>query len=63
MPDEIEPPRWYRKHYTCTCGCQWEDEWDCLCNDRCPSCNLEIECDDYVEIEMSPEEIKRRVAF
>jgi len=21
----------------------WEDEWDCACNDRCPSCNKEIE--------------------
>jgi len=21
---------WYRKHYTCPCGTQWWDEWDCL---------------------------------
>jgi len=21
----------------------WVDEWSCACNDRCPSCNAEIE--------------------
>lgn len=21
----------------------WEDQWDCICNDRCPICNAEIE--------------------
>ena len=35
---------WYRKFYRCSeCGEEWEDEWDCLCNDRCPQCNAEIE--------------------
>lgn len=24
-------------------GTQWEDEWSCMCNDRCPVCNKEIE--------------------
>lgn len=38
---------WYRKHHTCPCGEEWWDEWDCLCNDRCPSCNKEIEPDDH----------------
>jgi hypothetical protein len=23
------------------CGTEWDDEWDCLCNDRCPTCNAE----------------------
>lgn len=22
---------------------EWEDEWDCACNDKCPTCNAEIE--------------------
>lgn len=30
-------------HYLCPCGEEWEDEWDCQCNDRCPSCNKEVE--------------------
>lgn len=34
---------WYENHYTCSCGQQWTDEWDCQCNDRCPECNKEIE--------------------
>jgi hypothetical protein len=34
---------WFRKHHTCPCGTDWWDEWDCLCNDRCPTCDAEIE--------------------
>ncbi len=29
----------YRNFYQCPCGCTWEDEWDCQCDDRCPECN------------------------
>jgi hypothetical protein len=25
------------------CRQEWEDEWSCMCNDRCPVCNREIE--------------------
>lgn len=26
-------------HYKCAqCGYEWEDEWDCACDDDCPSC-------------------------
>src|SRR5712691_6965963 len=42
---------WFRKHHSCPCGTQWWDEWDCLCNDRCPSCNAEIEPDAHQAIE------------
>ena len=38
--------RWFRKHHTCPCGTDWWDEWDCLCNDRCPNCDAEIEPDE-----------------
>lgn len=35
---------WYLKFYECDqCGATWTDEWSCACNDRCPSCNAEIE--------------------
>jgi hypothetical protein len=38
---------WFRKHHTCPCGSEWWDEWDCLCNDRCPDCDTEVEPDDH----------------
>ncbi len=38
---------WFRKHHTCLCGTDWWDEWDCLCNDRCPTCDAEIEPDEH----------------
>ena len=35
---------WYSNHYYCSaCQQEWHDEWDCECNDRCPTCNTEIE--------------------
>ncbi|MDK9702506.1 MAG: hypothetical protein OEL20_05155 [Sulfuritalea sp.] len=33
----------FLNHYGCPCGTKWVDEWSCQCNDRCPSCNKEIE--------------------
>ena len=30
-------------------GIEWEDAWDCQCNDRCPACNAEIESFDSIE--------------
>jgi hypothetical protein len=42
---------WYRKHYECGNGHEWWDEWDCLCNDRCPVCNQETECDEHEVID------------
>ena len=53
MPDngtEVVMP-WFRKHHSCPCGTEWWDDWDCLCNDRCPKCNAEIEPDDHEAIE------------
>jgi len=33
----------YTNYYHCPiCDHNWE-EWDCMCNDRCPECNREIE--------------------
>ncbi|UTS82846.1 hypothetical protein [Phaeobacter piscinae] len=39
---EGEPIVW-ENNYKCDCGEEWSDEWSCQCNDRCPSCNAEIE--------------------
>src|SRR3954470_16970923 len=50
-PEERETMPCYRKHHSCPCGTDWWDEWDCLCNDRCPKCNAEIEPDDHEAIE------------
>jgi hypothetical protein len=40
----------FRKHHTCPCGTDWWDEWDCLCNDRCPTCDAEIAPDEHEAI-------------
>ena len=36
----------YKNHYKCDvvrdnkpCNTEWTDNWDCMCDDRCPTCN------------------------
>ena len=42
--DSETPSVWYINHYRCPyCLLEWQDEWDCTCNDKCPDCNKEIE--------------------
>lgn len=31
------------RRYFVHCGTQWSDDAECMCNDRCPVCNHEIE--------------------
>jgi hypothetical protein len=45
------PMPWFRKHHTCPCGTNWWDEWDCLCNDRFPTCDAEIKPDEHDAIQ------------
>lgn len=33
----------YHNFYECPCGEKWDDYWSCACNDKCSSCNKEIE--------------------
>jgi hypothetical protein len=34
---------WFINHYRChECNVSWLDEYDCICNDRCPKCQAEI---------------------
>lgn len=43
IPTETYTVR-YLNQYRCPyCQTEWEDVWDCGCNDRCPDCNKEIE--------------------
>ncbi len=32
----------FRNHYH-HCREEWSDDWDSMCNDKCPTCNAEIE--------------------
>jgi len=32
---------WFRNHHACPhCGTRWQNEWSCMCDDRCPNCDL-----------------------
>lgn len=42
----------YRNEYECPrCGYEWQDEWSCMCDDRCPQCNLSCSPVDSEELE------------
>jgi hypothetical protein len=42
MNDEEEGR--FLNFYKCPeCGEQWQDEWSCMCDDRCPSCDTSCE--------------------
>ena len=51
----------FRKHHTCPCGTDWWDEWDCLCNDRCPTCDAEIEPDEHEAIQGAKRPLRDKV--
>jgi len=53
IEDECSDKTFYRNRYRCTCGKEWEDVWSCMCNDRCPRCNTEIE--PFESLELLPE--------
>ena len=39
IPDDGEVKMVWRNFYKCpTCGHEWEDSWDCQCDDDCPEC-------------------------
>lgn len=51
LEGKYEQGAWYLKQYQCTeCGETWEDEWDCLCDDRCPSCGAAMEPQSWEEV-------------
>jgi len=37
--EDEEDENWFENHYVCSnCGCEWTDEWSCMCDDDCPEC-------------------------
>lgn len=40
----------FRNIYDCPCGTHWTDDWDCMCDDRCPSCNTSCSPTSSVEL-------------
>jgi hypothetical protein len=46
-------------HYQCPDdGTEWTDRWSCACNDKCPTCNKEIEPYESQEIDHPSEPLK-----
>lgn len=46
---------WYRNYYECDrCGCEWQDEWSCMCDDDCSECGARHmsphDADDLTEV-------------
>lgn len=38
-PEEVRPR--FRNWYKCDhCKADWNDVWDCMCDDRCPVCDI-----------------------
>lgn len=51
LDDGPRPERWFRNYYTCPLDdTKWADEWSCMCNDRCPVCNAEIQPDESLDM-------------
>jgi len=48
-PDGFDPPWppefgvYFERRFNCECGEEWIDLHDCNCNDKCPTCNREVE--------------------
>jgi len=39
MPEITDENNWYINYYYCnTCNEEWQDDWDCTCDDECPIC-------------------------
>jgi DNA-directed RNA polymerase subunit RPC12/RpoP len=38
-----EPCRFLNLYRCDDCGTEWQDQWSCACDDRCPECDAEIE--------------------
>lgn len=46
--DDVAP--WYLNFYRCDCGEEWQDEWSCTCDDKCPNCNTSVQAFDFVDL-------------
>ncbi len=43
--------RFLNSYYCPYDGAEWEDTWDCMCNDRCPTCHREISPSQSTDLE------------
>lgn len=41
---------WFRNHYVCQCGNEWDDDWSAMCDDECASCGQDISPDRSEEL-------------
>jgi hypothetical protein len=44
--DDLRPDHamYFRNFYECSHDeTRWHDDWTCMCNDRCPTCDTETE--------------------
>lgn len=49
--EDIVVAKWYENFYECSvCGTKWADEWSCMCNDRCPHCDVETQPSSSVDL-------------
>lgn len=54
----MEKNRWFIKRYHCPeCDTSWQDEWDCLCNDKCYGCGREYEPEEWEEVDPNTGEV------
>jgi len=41
--DKTDNETYLNEYYCAHCDIHWDDVWDCMCNDKCPECDKEIE--------------------
>lgn len=48
---------WFNRYYHCDdCQTDWQDEWSCVCNDRCPTCDAETVPHDHAEVDINSQD-------
>ena len=56
--DQAEEIRFLNQYRCPDDGTEWSDEWSCACNDRCPTCDKEIEPYESEEIDAPSKPLK-----
>lgn len=46
---------WFIRSFICSNNHEWTDEWENLCNDRCPICDEETQIRDHTEVDLKGE--------
>lgn len=60
--DSDGAPCRFINHYVCAaCEISWQDQWSATCNDRCPSCDAEIEPRSSDELDLAGNVIQPKV--